>query len=547
MFAITPIGSCRITTPLKRGQEKFGFHLNMDRCYGYCHSPAEAVQMARFMLGEISIPADVWPLVSRSHTLSAAEATFHSLSNLYVVELASAKEVTVDGVSVQLNYLNSAFSAFFADKTRAQVFWDLAENGSDDKKAQFLAAEWSATPEQIADAQMLQRLKMKRVTQESLERDLLVLKQLLPNLLVVSHVNACKPDGRAIASRSQFIDMVFEATNAVQVPFDNPTQLMDVYGQAFAIEDESTGLAHFTDEFGAALMQHWVRTFVAPLDSGVGIIEKSTTEAFDQAVSDALGGAFDEFTNSSLLMQAGDLGAFDQAQKLAEQRTVSMPKFLAMPLAKQAADQGNFEAALAFAAPFLQQNDTAAVRLSVIIWHKMRGLSIDMNADLDAIIESWSATTADCAELNQRISDLDMILRIKPKHGPTRRAMQAARKELVTIIREAGANRDLATLDGLAPFVDSLQTTVADLSLWRARVNFQLGFDEAALKIGQQAVAELPDNINLWVLLMRAAKRSSEQEKSIQKEKNVVRLAKPENENLRIEAQTVLDGSSIGA
>ena len=108
MFTISPIGSCRITTPLKNGQARHGFSLNLDRCYGYCHSPSEAVQLARFMRHEVELPADVWPLISRSHRLDTISAQRHDLSHLYVVELASAKEITIDGVSVQLNYLKLA-------------------------------------------------------------------------------------------------------------------------------------------------------------------------------------------------------------------------------------------------------------------------------------------------------------------------------------------------------------------------------------------------------------------------------------------------------
>ena len=40
MFTVTPIGSCRITTPLKMGQARHGLNLNLARNYGYCHSPA---------------------------------------------------------------------------------------------------------------------------------------------------------------------------------------------------------------------------------------------------------------------------------------------------------------------------------------------------------------------------------------------------------------------------------------------------------------------------------------------------------------------------
>lgn len=145
MFSITPIGSCRITTPLRRGQSMFGTKLNLDRCYGYCHSPAEAVQMAEFMLGNATIPEHIWPLVSRAHDHHEISNARHALSDLYVVELASAKEVTIDGISVQLNYLKSEFSDFFENADRAVAFWSLAETGDENAIADFLQHEWSET------------------------------------------------------------------------------------------------------------------------------------------------------------------------------------------------------------------------------------------------------------------------------------------------------------------------------------------------------------------------------------------------------------------
>lgn len=35
---ITPIGSCRITNPLREAAHRFDFTLNMDGVYGYTHS-----------------------------------------------------------------------------------------------------------------------------------------------------------------------------------------------------------------------------------------------------------------------------------------------------------------------------------------------------------------------------------------------------------------------------------------------------------------------------------------------------------------------------
>ncbi|WP_418593711.1 hypothetical protein [Ponticoccus sp. (in: a-proteobacteria)] len=264
MFTVTPIGSCRITTPLRMGQATHGVRLNLTRSYGYCHSPAEAVQMARFLRGEAEIPADLWPLVCRSHDRETLGAQPPEMSDLYLVEIASAKELTVDGVSIQLNYLRSAFPEFLSDSTRAAAFWDLADAGDEPATAAFLDSAWSATAEQRAQSKLLARIRRSLVTRDSLRADLQTLASLLPDLLVVTHVNAVKPDGLPIRSRAGLIDMVAEECAALGLPCCNPTELMVEFGQPRAIEDDSTSLAHFTEAFARALMAEWMRTTIAP-------------------------------------------------------------------------------------------------------------------------------------------------------------------------------------------------------------------------------------------------------------------------------------------
>lgn len=265
MFKATPIGSCRITGPLRHGADDHGFDLNLARCYGYCHSPAEAVQLARFMLGGVRIAPDIWPLVSPSRSQPVVEAEVHDPSDLYVIELASAKQLTIDGVNVQLNYLNSTYRDFFSDPARAQAFWAHASGEDPAAVSDFLTDTWSADEAQRRDARMLSRISLRMATRESLRRDIETLADMLPNVLFVSHVDARKSDGQTIASRSAFVAMVAEEVTDAGLPFFDPTTLMDEFGQEDAIEDHSTSLAHFTTPFSRAIVDDWVQRVIAPL------------------------------------------------------------------------------------------------------------------------------------------------------------------------------------------------------------------------------------------------------------------------------------------
>ena len=363
MFNVTPIGSCRITTPLRHGRAAYGINLNLARCYGYCHSPAEAVQLARFMQGEVNIPPEAWPLVSRSHQLDEISAQDHAASDLYVIELASAKELTFDGVSIQLNYLNSTYRDFFAEPERAQQFWTHAETGDHDAMTAFLDQEWSLTREQRTEAETLSRIRLQYVTRQSLRQDIDALARLLPDVLFVSHVDARKPDGRVIGSRSDFIRLVGEEVEKAGLKFYNPTDLMTEFGQAAAIEDDSTSLAHFTTGFSHAVMDDWMRDVIAPMtDDAVlhgadGALGPQITAAAQQGRL-ADGRSRLEALSSALETVRPMLDAFIETQEDAQKSFVdenagkadgTLEDEARGELVDQAASLGLFELALRFA------------------------------------------------------------------------------------------------------------------------------------------------------------------------------------------------------
>ena len=280
MYTISPIGSCRITSPLRSGQNRHGIKLNLQRCYGYCHSPAEAVQLARFMHGDHAIPKDIWPLICRSHDYDAITAQSHDPSDLYVIELASAKELTIDGVSVQLNYLRQAFPEFFEDEARLLQFWELAASEGQSATTDFLREHWSADEKQAQDTAVLSRLELKFSDRESLRENVSQLAELLPDVVFVSHVDALKTDGKPIPSRSKFIKMVQDEVTDLGLKFYDPTELMQEFGQGSAIEDDSTSLAHFTDEFGDAVMDQWMGQFVEPSTDAQALSHGATADRF---------------------------------------------------------------------------------------------------------------------------------------------------------------------------------------------------------------------------------------------------------------------------
>lgn len=592
------------------------------------------------------------------------------MSDLYVVELASAKEVTIDGVCIQLNYLNSVYADFFSDAGRAQEFWTCAEAGDEGAMLNFLDRHWADTEQQRAQAATLGRIRLKFVTRRSLRRNIKRLKRNLPDILFVSHIDARKPDGRTIGSRSDFIKLVGEEVRRAGCKFYNPTDLMEEFGQSAAIEDESTGLAHFTRAFSDAVMDDWMRQVIAPktdkavqagpndaveqqlkpqieaacrdgryadasarlamispvtdcvtplLDDTMQRRDEAQKRFIEKTLAEA-GQDLDEAERNDLILAAGALGLFETALDLASQARGGLKSIQASTLirvglqAKGARDTDNaFEfflaavcrnlkltragsglAALAineeinvladlkpeqFASVLehlelperlrlLQLNGTsftAAITKSSTVedvaeiasylavhhgiglgaealafWRDLQGIDRITDAGLVSLLDQWVENALAAAEPIGRIQGLNAVLHADPRHAGARNAARDTRHDLALRIRAAGKAGDIDALDALTLEADALNSDMPELDLWRARLRYGLGEYGAALELGQSAAAALPETLNVWVLLMRAATKAKDAAKATEFAHKVIDLTCLETEKLKSEAEAVL-------
>ncbi|SNS46848.1 hypothetical protein [Antarctobacter heliothermus] len=666
MFTVTPIGSCRIATPLRLGQSTRGIRLNLNRSYGYCHSPAEAVQLARFLRGEMTISADVWPLVSRSHQLATLSSEIHVPSGLYVIELASAKELTIDGVSIQLNYLKSTYPDFFADPDRMQAFWDAAQTGDRARTTAFLDKAWSATDAQRADSAVLSRITLNYVTPDSLAQDIQTLGRLLPDVMFVSHVNARKPDGQTIKSRASLVTMVSDGVRDAGFDLYDPTQLMAEFGQPAAIEDDSTSLAHFTTPFSTAVMDDWMARFIAPrTDAAVasGTVPAETLRAQIDAACTA--GHFAEATSrlsalstrteeyrpfgkkvhraqkaaqavfhkdlsakaasaksldmANSVQTAGRLGLFETARLLAtdaEDRFVALPCHILTDVALRAEAAGDIASAAQFAIAACRQHDTADRAAQVLAdlvvaqqidlsdrleptklakvqsclsvagieaalthadapiktlisshlsatdltkiaaglaekrgvnaaahilahWRDLHDMPRLRDKGVIALLDAWTNQATQLQRPLDRIRALIAIQQADPRHKAVREALRTAKIDLATRYRAAGKARDWAALSALAAEVQAIAIPLPEYDLWRARVQFDDGDFARAIAYGCAAAEQMPDRINVWVLLMRAAVKTGDSSLAARSADRVIALSDEATEKLRAQAEAV--------
>ncbi len=263
--SFTAIGSCRIANPLRQASASGAIHLNSDRIYGYTHSSAEAVQQALYLHGDVEIPELARPLVMPSvDGLSQGEVR-HRPSDIYVVEISSAKEVRIENTLVQLNYVTRHFRDFFSDVERTRTFWRLATGERETEKMMFLAGEEAFQDLDDADRERLARLTARPVTGAALLTDIIFLKRRLGNVAFVTHCNAVTNAGRPLISRSRFIAQLKAILSKAKVPFCDPTTAMTAFGQDRAMLDQSGSLSHYTPEFEAHLFQTWWQEMFEPM------------------------------------------------------------------------------------------------------------------------------------------------------------------------------------------------------------------------------------------------------------------------------------------
>lgn len=263
-FTITPLGSCRIASPSRAGMETHGIAVIRPRSYGFTHSSAEAVQQARFMVEGNSIPPDLWPLIGRDNDYDKVHNTAFRPADIYLVEISSAKMLTLDNHLIQLNYTQHHFRHFFSDAGRRTRYWDLVAQGDSGELDKLLAAEWSGTAEQRQDTDLLRRIRMVLATDETLRFDLAQLRDLLGDILIVTHVNARDEAGQVLPARDKLINQVRRIATDEGFDLSDPTEVVARVGQEAAVDNESGSYAHYHPPFFSILFEDWYQRFFQP-------------------------------------------------------------------------------------------------------------------------------------------------------------------------------------------------------------------------------------------------------------------------------------------
>jgi tetratricopeptide (TPR) repeat protein len=319
-ISVTPLGSCRVTNPLRSGLARRRLHLNMNRVYGYTHSSAEAVQLARFLQGDFHPPVNVSSVLFPSRSAQDILSARHEPSDLYIVELSSSKLIEVEGAYIQNNYLKQHFREFFSDSNRARRFWRLAKEGQQGELLAFLAGDPTFAEYSIEDQKLLSRVRFSQSTEASLREDMLEIVERLGRVVFVPHCDASGPDGQALKPRSTFIKLVNQVAREIGASIYNPSVLKEKLGQEKTFKDDGTNLTHYTSDFEEQIILEWDEMFIRPVKLDLGLdphvddeseeliefkskISRAASLSQDMEVSSLLQAALEKFPDDMELLK----------------------------------------------------------------------------------------------------------------------------------------------------------------------------------------------------------------------------------------------------
>ena len=262
--------------------------LNQSGVYGYSHSCSEIRQHLTHLLEDTRPPADLMPVLSPSVSDDAEDTDSHKASDFYVFELSSAKEISIDGHPVQLNYLNRHFRAFFSDTQRTRAYWAHAMHSDEPAMSDFLRDLPDYKRLSASDQRLLRNVRLTLTTPKQLRCDIDAIRSAVPYHLFVTHFDAKAPDGTLLKARANYLNMVRDALTECNATWYDPSPSVHAFGQNIAIDDPQKSLSHYAHSFEQYLSSDWWMRFIDPVRQRVRMERATKTRIRQEAVATQL-------------------------------------------------------------------------------------------------------------------------------------------------------------------------------------------------------------------------------------------------------------------
>lgn len=554
-LTVTPVGSCRIAGPLRASASIFGSRINKARSYGYTHSGLEAVQQIRFLQERYHPSEEAWPLMSLNHELAELRSSTHHRSDLYVIEISSQKQLTYKGHAIQSNYLQKRFRDFFSVRSRAVRFWEAVDRGVSE---QWLLEHWPGE-DRRRERGVLRNVKRTIATSEMLSGQLHELQDRLDEFVVITHVNARKSDGTFIRSRSDFIEVVKTTCGSLGIPCYDPTDLMQIHGQAFAIEDESSSLAHYTKPFEGEIAKDLFSFLGLRKKPSKGMpVEAGRWSEHNGDLRNALKSALELFQAQPSAARASWLaklhGQVDPKPRVNYSTLIEIAQYLDFGTAYRMSGTDVARASLLDSITTQKQrieivsvlSDIHPISKTLEIAHRLRGDCDDTSELALGIakqIPHWLSQAIAISEITQRLAALMSLHEIAPGNRQITIAVREVRSKIHQDAKVALATRDFQRLEQLANanLANGFGLIEIDV-LWCRCLQMQENY-EASLGLAEGLLERRPDHLTSWILMMRAFVHTGQLDQAQRAAARVQDIGRTGSPKHVIEAQAILDAA----
>ncbi len=263
-FKTTAIGSCRVVGPLRYLEAAKKLKLDQSGVYGYSHSSGEVRLHLSHVLEATQPPKHLMPVLAPTAATTTQSSKNRQPVDFFVFEFSSAKEISIDGHPVQLNYFNRHFKTFLSDVDRARAFWTHAKRRKPTQMHDFLKgiAEYQKLPE--TSQQLLRSTELEMTSLNRLARDIEAIRLAASDHLIVTHFDAITLDGSPLFGRSEYLKLLRRALREVGANWFDPTGSVAEFGQSQALDTTNNSLSHFSPAFEKHLGDIWWEGHIKP-------------------------------------------------------------------------------------------------------------------------------------------------------------------------------------------------------------------------------------------------------------------------------------------
>lgn len=243
-FTFTSIGTCRLADPLLfLAQAKIErIRRDQSNVYAYVHTAKEALQQLKFLTGT-AIPDKYAPYINGKPQFPIHNKRYHT--NLWILEISSLKEFSVNGVYLQLNHLLRKFS-----KTTSlfQLLLKYPDAKQLDERRRMLRNHPDFERIDETDRHVLDDSIVNMATYTSLRQDLEELRTMVSGeLVVVPHLNIKNMQGNYLRNRVELSTILHGVTKELGITFFDNSELISHYGEANGMQNGGEDLNHFSN------------------------------------------------------------------------------------------------------------------------------------------------------------------------------------------------------------------------------------------------------------------------------------------------------------